>query len=65
MNATDQRKLVRAGYILVRPDDHPSPRIKVKDKQSLEWRTMKKFETKAARDREMKRLSELDIVIQD
>lgn len=65
MNTTDQQKIIKAGFILVRPDDQPSPRIKVKDKQSYEWRTMKKFDTKAARDRELKKLLELDLVIQD
>jgi hypothetical protein len=65
MNAKDQHKLIMAGYILIRPDDQPSPRIKVKDSQSIEWRTMKKFDTKADRNREMKRLLELNLVIQD
>ncbi|KAA6315748.1 hypothetical protein EZS27_033841 [termite gut metagenome] len=65
MNARDQQKVIRAGFILIRPDDLPSPRIKVKDGKSCEWRTMTKFETKAARDREMKRLLELELIVQD
>jgi len=66
MNTTDQQKVIRAGFILVRPDDQPSPRIKVKDGNGCEWRTLKKFDTKAARDRELKNLlTASDLVIQD
>jgi hypothetical protein len=65
MNTTDQQKVIKAGFVLVRPDDQPSPRIKVKDDHSSEWRTMERFETKAARDRKLKRLLESNIIIQD
>jgi hypothetical protein len=65
MNTTDQQKVIRAGFILIRPDDQPSPRIKVKDERGHEWRTMEKFETKAARDRKLHRLLESEIIIQD
>ena len=66
MNVRDQKKVIKAGFILIRPDDQPSPRIKVKDGKSSEWRTLNKsFETKAARDRELNRLLKLDLVIQD
>jgi thymidylate synthase (FAD) len=65
MNATDQQKLIKAGFVLVRPDDHPSPRIKVKDDQSSEWRTMERFDSKATRDRELKRLLKSNLIIQD
>lgn len=66
MNVRDQEKVIKAGFILVRSDDHPSPRIKVKDGKSSERRTLNKpFETKAARDRELNRLLALSTVIQD
>lgn len=65
MNLRDQSKVIKAGFILVRSDDQPSPRIKVKDGKSSEWRTLKSFPTKAARDRELNQLLELDTVIQD
>lgn len=46
--------------------DQPSPRIKIKDGKSSEWRTLgKPFPTKAARDRELTRLLTQDTVIQD
>jgi hypothetical protein len=65
MNATDQQKVIRAGFVLIRLDDQPSPRIKVKDDHGSEWRTMEKFETKAARDRKLERLLESEIILQD
>lgn len=66
MNLRDQKKLFKAGFILVRPDDQPSPRIKIKDGKSSEWRTLgKPFPTKAARNRELTRLLTQDTVIQD
>ena len=49
MNLRDQEKVIKAGFIIVRSDDQPSPRIKVKDGKSSEWRTLNKpFPTKAA-----------------
>lgn len=66
MNLRDQEKLFKAGFVLVRPDDQPSPRIKIKDGKSSEWRTLNKpFPTKAARDWELAQLLTLDTVIQD
>jgi hypothetical protein len=65
MNTTDQQKLIRAGYILIRPDDQPNPRIKIKDSQSFEWRTLEKFDSKAARDRKLKWLLTAEKTIQD
>lgn len=66
MNLRDQEKVIKAGFIIVRPDDQPRLRIKVKDGKSSEWRTFgKSFPTKAARDRELNRLLALIAVIQD
>ena len=65
MNTRDQRKVIIAGFTLIRAGDYPSPRIKIKDGKSCEWRTMRKFDTKAERDREMKKLLELNMVIED
>lgn len=65
MNLRDQNKVIKAGFILVRSDDQPTPRIKIKDGKSSEWRSLKSFPTKAARDRELNQLLELDTVIMD
>lgn len=65
MNLKDQNKLIKAGFMLVRPDDQPSPRIKIKDGKSTEWRTLSNFPSKAARDKKLKELLEIDKVIQD
>lgn len=65
MNLRDQNKVIKAGFILVRSDDQPTPRIKIKDGKSSEWRSLKSFPTKAARDRELNQLLGLDTVIMD
>lgn len=65
MNLNDQNKVIKAGFMIVRPDDQPSPRIKIKDGKSTEWRTLSKFPTKVARDKKLKELLEIDKVIQD
>lgn len=65
MNLRDQEKLFKAGFTLVRSDDQPTPRIKVKDGKSSEWRTLKSFPTKAARNRELADLVKLSTVIED
>ena len=43
-------KIKAAGFVIVRPDDQPSPRIKqwVGDGS---WRTLENYPSKAARDR--------------
>lgn len=43
-------KLVAAGFIIVRPDDYPSPRIKQWVGDGA-WKTLENYPTKAARDR--------------
>lgn len=66
MNGNDQKKLIIAGFTIIRADDHPTPRIKIKDKKSYEWRTLEsEFLSKAARDRKMSELLKLSTVIQD
>ena len=65
MNVSDQQKVIKAGFILIRWDNYPSPRIKVKDENSREWRTLGAFDTKTARDKRMKELLELSNVIED
>jgi hypothetical protein len=59
MNATNQQKLVNAGFTIIRKEDHvPGQlRIKVKGSGSHEWKTLEKgFPTKAAVDRRMNEL---------
>jgi hypothetical protein len=65
MDATSQQKVIAAGFTIIRVDDHPNPRVKVKDKRHREWATLEKFETKAARDRRMAELLKSPIVIKD
>lgn len=65
MDQASQLKVIAAGFTIIRTDDQPSPRIKVKNKEHSEWATLKKFETKAARDREYKELMKLSTIIND
>jgi hypothetical protein len=51
MEVQSQKKVMAAGFKIIRADDQPSPRIKIKEKGAYEWRTFEKFETKASRDR--------------
>jgi hypothetical protein len=53
MDTTSQQKVIAAGFTIIRADDQPNPRVKVKDKRHRKWAALYKFETKAARDRYM------------
>lgn len=65
MDAKSQSKVIAAGFKIIRADDQPNIRIKCKDSTSSDWHTLKKFETKAARDRKMAQLLNLQMVITD
>ena len=56
MDFQSQIKVINAGFIIIRCDDSPNPRIKVKGDAVCEWRTLEKFDSKAARDRRFKEL---------
>jgi hypothetical protein len=66
MNGNDQKKVIAAGFVIIRRDDTPAPRIKYKDKETHEWRTLHKdFASKAARDRKMDELLKIQTIIED
>lgn len=66
MDQTSQQKVIKAGFKILRADDQPSPRIKIKDSTSLEWHTFEKdFKSKAERDRRMALLLVSNIYIVD
>lgn len=56
MDQKSQCKVMAAGFRIIRADDYPQPRIKFKDAKTENWKTLAKFETKAARDRSMEQL---------
>ncbi len=61
----DEKKLIAAGFTLIRRDDLPKPRIKFKSKDNFEWRTMVgPFDIKAARDREAEKLLTISTIIE-
>lgn len=49
MTAADRQKLAKLGVTILRYDDYPTLRIKVFKK--TDWVTLKKFNTKAERER--------------
>lgn len=66
MDQKSQVKVMKAGFRILRKDDQPSPRIKVKEKGNYEWKTLEKaFASKAARDRRFEELLVSNIYISD
>lgn len=65
MNLNDQNKVKAAGFIIVRKDDYPMPKIKVSTKNNGGWKTYGTYETKAARDKAFKALLESNNIISD
>ena len=68
MDATSQEKVIAMGFRVIRKDDYPQPRIKIKARgkgQNIDWQTLEKFETKAARDRAFKDLMKDSMTISD
>ena len=66
MDQRSQIKVIKAGFKILRADDQPSPRIKVKDKTSNEWHALEKdFKSKAERDRRLAMLLVSNIYILD
>lgn len=65
MRIDDQNKLVNAGFQIIRKDDYPSPRIKLCTGGNGSWKTYKKFETKAERDRAFALLLKDEKIISD
>jgi len=65
MDAKSQLKVIAAGFVILRCEDQPKPRIKFKAGIVHQWTTLERFETKAARDRRLKEFLQLSLYIQD
>jgi len=65
MDAKSQLKVIAAGFVILRCEDQPIPRIKFKAGIVTQWSTLEKFETKAARNRRLQFFLELSNYIQD
>lgn len=66
MDQQSAKKVIDAGFQIIRRDDSPTPRIKIKIAPSYEWRTFEKdFASKAARDRRFKELLNFNYFISD
>ena len=64
MGTNDQDKVIKAGFMIIRPDDFPNIRIKYRVGNGA-WKTLEKFDTKAARDRRLKELLKNILTIMD
>ena len=64
MDRESQRKVLQAGFMIIRKDDQPNIRIK-QMKSNSSWVTLEKFATKTARDERFKQLMKLSTVIND
>jgi len=65
MNATDQIKVLDAGFVIIRRDHH-NLLIKHKGKGGHEWKHLEKgFKSKAALDRRMAQLLTQKQIIED
>jgi hypothetical protein len=68
MNATDQQKLVSAGFTIIRKENimNGQLRIKTKGAGSHEWKTLEKgFASKEALERRMKELLQDPKTVED
>lgn len=65
MDRKSQNKVLKAGFIIIRKDDYPQPRIKARYTDNTDFRTYEKYATKAERDRAFVRLLTDDKVISD
>ena len=67
MNANDQEKICKAGFVIIRSDDTSKPSIKFKNEcHPRSWKKLRKdFKSKKERDECMKNLLELNDYIED
>lgn len=65
MNAKDQLKVIRAGFTIIRADEHHLA-LKYKDKNNENWKILRSgFPSKAALDREKKEFLKMNLYIED
>jgi len=64
MTVKDQAKVIKAGFTIIRCDDYPQIRIKIKT-GSHEFKTHETYLTKAARERTFNKMLEDPFTISD
>ena len=66
MNIKSSRKVLNAGFRIIRCEDYPSIRIKERAGKNMAWVTLEgDFPSKAARDRRFKELLKDSKIIED
>lgn len=65
MDKYSTQKVIKSGFKIIRTDDSPNIRIKIRDSVEKDWMTLEKFETKAAGNRRFNELLTHDDIISD
>lgn len=65
MDRKSQDKVIKTGFTIIRKDDYPQPRIKVRGPKGSDYWTLEKYGTKAERDRAFDLLLKDDKTISD
>jgi hypothetical protein len=66
MDATNQQKLLDAGFTIIRKEDQPTIRVKYKNATQREWKTLESnFQSKASRDRYVDMLLKNRMTVED
>lgn len=65
MDRKSQDKVLKAGFIIIRKDDYPQPRIKARYTHDSDYRTYQQYKTKVGRDRVFNLLLKDEKVISD
>lgn len=65
MTLDGHRKIIAAGFTIIRPRNFDKPEIWYKDSTVRDWRKMEEFASKAARDRRFKELLKDAMIVED
>ena len=65
MDYESKQKVIAAGFTILRSEDQPTTRIKCIRPGDHHWNTWQKYDTKAERDRQLKKLLSEPNYIQD
>lgn len=63
MSITDQQKLIKAGFTIIRKQDDPTPRIKASTGSG--WAVLQTYKTKKERDKAFSNLLKDEMIITD
>lgn len=65
MTQQDQIKVINAGFTILRPADQPTIRIKFKNREQFEWKTLESYPNKHKRNKALAEYLLRPDIIQD